>query len=649
VQLLVVVACYYGSAELGLRLAVVGKSVTPLWPPTGVALVAMLVLGRRIWPAIAVAAFAVNLPISPNALTAVVIATGNTLAPLVATTLLGRIGFDRSLARVKDAFVLVFVAALASMCISATVGSLALWLTDAVSGSKLAGSWSVWWTGDAMGVLVVAPVLLLITAERDRAWPERSRLELVAVSALVVAACAVALLGEQQTMFSILPVLGWIAWRFEQRGAAPATLFVSVAATLAAVWELGPFTDASVVHRMVVLQSFNATVAFSSILLASAVSQRENFVEHEHDIAESLQRSLLSERSAECPEVASAARYIPARAEVAVGGDWYDVIPLHDGRLGFVVGDVAGHGVGAAAEMGQLRMVLRAYALEDHSPAETLQRVNGLLRDLHSNAMATAWYGCYDPASQVLTFSSAGHFPALVVDADGHNEFLDEIHGPPLGAIATTQYTESTQALDGAATLLLYTDGLVEKRGEPIDARLDALRAAVSTAPRGLDAMCDHIVATLLDGAIEDDVALLALRPIAVGGPTLRLREPALPTTLPAARRVVRAWLTQNGCSSDETFDILVALSEAYSNAVQHAYGVTPGLVEVDGTIGDGVIDITVSDHGTWRSRPAVRRDGAGKGIRVMRSLMDDVAIESNGPGTTVRMRRVCKVPSTSA
>ncbi|MET1001155.1 MAG: SpoIIE family protein phosphatase [Acidimicrobiia bacterium] len=648
VQLLIVGALYYVSAQFGLRLSVVADSVTPLWPPTGVALVAMLVLGRRVWPAVAVAAFAVNLPLAPDALTALLIAVGNTIAPLVAATLLCKIGFDLALARVKDAFALVFIAALLSMCISATVGTFALWWSDAVAGSRLLGTWSVWWTGDAMGVLVVAPFLLVITAARERPWPKRSCLELVAVTSLLLAVCGIAFLGEQQTLFLVLPVLGWIAWRFEQRGAAPAALFVSVAATLAAVWELGPFADASLVHRMVVLQSFNATVAFSTILLASAVTQRENFVEQEHNIAESLQRSLLSDTSPEHPDLSCAARYIPATAQVAVGGDWYDVIPLRDGRLGFVVGDVAGHGVGAAAEMGQLRMVLRAYALDDHSPAETLHRVNRLLCGLDPSAMATAWYGCYDPASRVVTFSSAGHCPALVVDAEGHSTYLDEVHGPPLGASATTHYTQSEQLLDAAATLLLYTDGLVEKRGEPFDKGLVALSEAVSTAPRDLHEMCDHIVATLLDGPIEDDVAVLALRPISLVGPTLRLREPAMPDSLPATRRVVRAWLTRNGCSSDETFDILVALSEAYSNAVQHAYRVTPGLVEVDAAICSGVVEITVADHGQWRTRPVVRRDGAGRGIGVMRSLMDDVAIESNG-GTTVRMRRACEVPSTRA
>src|SRR5262249_756788 len=113
VQLLVVAVTSYASAEVGVRLSVVGRSVTPLWPPTGVALVAMLILGRRTWPAIAIAAFVVNVPISPNVLAAATIALGNTLAPLVAVTLLGRIGFDRALSRVKDAFALVFVAALA--------------------------------------------------------------------------------------------------------------------------------------------------------------------------------------------------------------------------------------------------------------------------------------------------------------------------------------------------------------------------------------------------------------------------------------------------------------------------------------------------------------------------------------------------------
>jgi anti-sigma regulatory factor (Ser/Thr protein kinase) len=117
-----------------------------------------------------------------------------------------------------------------------------------------------------------------------------------------------------------------------------------------------------------------------------------------------------------------------------------------------------------------------------------------------------------------------------------------------------------------------------------------------------------------------------------------------LPAALPNARRIVRAWLTRNGCSTDETFDIVVALSEAYSNAVQHAYGVTPGLVEVAAAIEGGVVHLTVADSGRWRSRPGARHDDAGRGIALMRSLMDDVAIESNRLGTTVRMRRLCGV-----
>ena len=424
----------------------------------------------------------------------------------------------------KDAVALVFVAALLSMCISATVGTLALWWSGEVTGTRVFGTWSVWWTGDAMGVLVVAPVLLLITAKRVRTAVQRHWAELVIVTVLLVAMCGIAFLGEQQTMFLVLPVLGWIAWRFEQQGAAPAALFVSVAATLAAVYELGPFADGSLVHRMVVLQSFNATVALSSILLSSAVSQRERFVEHEHHVAEALQRSLLPEPTLEYPYVSCATRYLPATAEVAVGGDWYDVIPLDDGRIGFALGDVAGHGVGAAAAMGQLRMALRAYALDDRSPAETLQRLNRLLCDVQPNtlATATAWYGCYDVASRVLTFASAGHLPALIIDAAGDGQYWDEVHGPPLGASVGARYTQTRRRLEPSATVLLYTDGLVEKRGTSIDARLAALRDAAAAAPRDLEQMCDTVLATLLDAPTGDDVAMLALRPISVGGDSPR-------------------------------------------------------------------------------------------------------------------------------
>src|SRR5437660_10441115 len=159
-KLIAVGAIYYVAARLSLRLALVHKNVTPLWAPAGIAVVAFLVLGRRIWPGIALAAFLVNAPISTNPLAAAATAGGNTIAPLVAAELLHRVHFRLEMDRLRDAASIVFVAALASMLLSASIGAGTLVLSGAIAERQFFTAWGVWWTGDAMGVLVVAPFLL---------------------------------------------------------------------------------------------------------------------------------------------------------------------------------------------------------------------------------------------------------------------------------------------------------------------------------------------------------------------------------------------------------------------------------------------------------------------------------------------------------
>ncbi len=153
---------YYLAAQLSLRLALVGENITPLWPPTGIALAGFLLWGRRLWPGVAIGAFAVNLPISTSAVAAAVTAVGNTLAPLAAATLLLRVGFRLQLDRLRDALAIVFLAALGSTLISATIGATTLVVSHAIAEARFLGAWSVWWAGDAMGILVVAPFLLTL-------------------------------------------------------------------------------------------------------------------------------------------------------------------------------------------------------------------------------------------------------------------------------------------------------------------------------------------------------------------------------------------------------------------------------------------------------------------------------------------------------
>jgi PAS domain S-box-containing protein len=360
--------------------------------------------------------------------------------------------------------------------------------------------------------------------------------------------------------------------------------------------------------------------------------------EREHHIAETLQRSLLPDRLPDIPGVMLAARYLPATAGVEVGGDWYDVVPLPNGHVALAIGDVAGHGLRAASTMGQLRMALRAYALEDASPAKVVRRAHGLVHRLMPAEMATLIYLVFDPDSGTVRFVNAGHPPPLVVGADGEVSFVEEDVAPPLGAVPHPEhYREETYALAGGATLLLFTDGLIERRGVSIQDGLTRLRDEAARADRDLDALCDHLLETMVRGETSDDVAMLALRPVPLAGRPLHLRLPADPAMLAPLRQTLRRWLREAGAERDVAEEILVAVGEACANVIQHAYGAREGPLEVELGVDDGEVTVTVGDVGAWRPPSET---GGGRGLPMMRGFMDSVATDTGPAGTVVRMRR---------
>ena len=694
IALVLVALTYYASARLGLGLSLVEVNVTPLWPPTGVAVAALLVLGRGMWPAVAIAALAVNAPINETLLAAAVTAVGNTLAPYLAVVLLGRVGFRRDLGRQRDALAIIFVGALTAMLVSATIGAGTLVVGGTIPLGELPTAWTVWWTGDAMGVLVVAPFLLsLPLAWELEPWPPRRWFEAAAFLLATAAIIGWAAQSQLPLLFLVLPVVGWAAWRLQLRGAAPAALTASLVATWAAVRDLGPFAGLSVLEQMATLQAFNVCVALASFVFAALVSERrreamelanaaaqleegvqqrtlqlstanallvqeirersqaqkqltaeEARSHREHEIAETLQRSFLPDRLAELPGVDVAARYVPATSDVQVGGDWYDVIPLPDGLVGLAIGDVAGHGLDAAATMVQLRMALRAYALQDPAPTTVMYGVHRLVSQLRVPEMVTLLYLVHDPSTGSLRFTNAGHPPALVV-RDGQGTYLTGGLAPPLGVTSAAAFSEATYDLAPGATLLLYTDGLIERRGEPITQGLthlaDEVVESVRSAPeQDLETLCDHVLASMLDAQqVADDVALVALRPTVRADGSLALRLPAEARMLVQVRGAVRRWLRESGIGDDDTAEILVACGEACANAVQHAYSDAnaPGSLAVDARIVDGTLELSVRDHGRWRA-PVDR--GGGWGLQLMQGLMDDVDVEQGPSGTTVHLRR---------
>jgi integral membrane sensor domain MASE1 len=274
-QILVVAIAYYLAAKLGLRLAVVGEQVTPLWPPTGIALASLLLRGIGCWPGIAVGAFLANVTMGPSLPAVVAITAGNTLAPVCACLLLTRAGFRVDLKRLRDVLALIALAAFASTLISATVGSATLVVGGGVPAGDFWSTWSVWWTGDAMGVLVVAPVVFIVATGR-RSWRAPPARWLEAVT-LLVGGTALALAvtwSSANLLFLIFPMLIWAAVRFQHAGAVPCNLIVSVTVVLAAAAGRGPFAGLELLPTMITLQLFNGTATLTALVLAAITTER---------------------------------------------------------------------------------------------------------------------------------------------------------------------------------------------------------------------------------------------------------------------------------------------------------------------------------------------------------------------------------------
>jgi PAS domain S-box-containing protein len=360
--------------------------------------------------------------------------------------------------------------------------------------------------------------------------------------------------------------------------------------------------------------------------------------QREHTIAETLQRSLLPERLPRIEGLEIAARYLPAGRGAAIGGDWYDAVELPDGRVALVVGDVVGHGLRAAAVMGQLRNAFRAYGLAESSPAEVMRRVNRLVMTAEDEVMATVLYLVLDRESGELTFASAGHPPPLVL-GDDEVHFLEGGRAVPIGAVEPVLFREASATLPPGAALLLYTDGLVERRDEPLERRLDALAEAAGGADDGLEGLCDAVLAGVIgpERMPSDDVALLVVRPRAVAARSVRFTLPAEPESLAGLRRRLGRFLHAAGADDEETYEITLTICEAAGNAIEHAYGPGDATFDVEASLDADQLVATVSDRGNWRDRRGAHR---GRGLNIIQGLMDDVEVSTEADGTVVRMKR---------
>ncbi|MFL6162634.1 MAG: SpoIIE family protein phosphatase [Jatrophihabitantaceae bacterium] len=245
----------------------------------------------------------------------------------------------------------------------------------------------------------------------------------------------------------------------------------------------------------------------------AAALERAALADVRREMADTLQRNLLPARLPTTEQVTVAARYIPAIEGTLAGGDWYDADLVTDDCLALTVGDVVGHGTAAAAVMGRLSSALSAFLVAGHRPARALELLDRLAAQIEGARLATAACLLLNPATGRLTYSTAGHPPPLLALPDGRVSWLDEGHGPALAVLGAAHRREAVVTVPAGATLLLYTDGLIERRDSSLDDGLDRLAAA---AGRHQDApptdFIDRLLTDLLDGGGTDDVALLAIQ-----------------------------------------------------------------------------------------------------------------------------------------
>ena len=353
-------------------------------------------------------------------------------------------------------------------------------------------------------------------------------------------------------------------------------------------------------------------------------------------IAATLQRSLLPRQLPQVPGLRMAARYLPAADESAVGGDWYDVIDLRNQCLGFVIGDVAGHGMAAATFMGQLRSAIRAYALDTDGPAEVITKLAEFSDRMHSR-MATVVYATLNLTTWEVRFARAGHPYPLLIHADGAAEFLAETGGPPIGTVGGMRYEEETVRLSAGETLLLYTDGLIERRGEQLSDGESTLLEVASSAPDEPELKCQAIISRLTENTtIADDIAILAVQTVGLDE-LLEVEVPAAPAQLMTSRHLIRRWVEANSGTDDDCAAFAIAVSEACANAIEHAYGPGDETIHLRASLKDAVATVTIRDHGEWREP---RGGNRGRGIPIMREFMDEVSVEPDPDGTTVSLTR---------
>ncbi|OBJ54884.1 SpoIIE family protein phosphatase [Mycobacterium sp. 1423905.2] len=367
--------------------------------------------------------------------------------------------------------------------------------------------------------------------------------------------------------------------------------------------------------------------------LSLAIAHVRQF-ESARETSLTLQRAMLPPVK---PPAGFAVRYEPAVPPLEIGGDWYDVLPIDDHRIGIVVGDCVGRGLPAAAIMGQLRSSARALLLTGAEPATLLEQLDAAASFTPDAYCTTVFLAILDTSTGTLGYSNAGHMPAILAAPNGQTTFLDRATSVPLAVRRNETRPEGSHALLPGSTLILFTDGLVERKHEDLNDGLARVADVLGdTTDLPVDAVADAMLDQLAPAAgYDDDVAMVVYRHEVA---PLRIETTATPDQLAVIRRRLTTWLRAAAVPEEQASDIVLVVSEACTNCVEHAYrGHDVGAMLLEATAAAGEIRAQVTDWGSWKT-PAADPGNSGRGLLLIKAIGDTVHIADTAQGTRVEL-----------
>jgi len=657
--LLTVIAAYGTGAWIALRLMEASGLQGVLLIPAGITVAFLLRVSRRLWWIILLGAgiseFVMNLGDGLTVAQALGFTSASLVEPVVGASIVGYSCGAVDLARRRHVLWYTLGAVLVGPALGAAVGAgtgrLAL-------GDDFLMAFAQWWLGDALGVILVGSAIL--------AWgssPDRRPLLSVGGASLIAGSIALTVgvlaLSDLPLMFSVLVGVVLAGALFGVRAVAVTSLTVALTTVILMIFDPGDsmvgLTRAS---AFVLIQMQVGVFSLCGLLVAAESHERELATgraakagleaeeadrahRRAHDLSVRIQKGLLPTRLLQPRGIQIAARYEAASEAFEVGGDWYDTIDLGESRIGVVVGDIVGHGIEAMTSMGRLRTAFATLALKYDDPADLLTEVDGLVGGPDGAGYATVFYAIVDTGQGAIGYASAGHPPGLLLSPSGQSTWLDQGQSQPLFGQPSVPRRRGSAMLESGGTLVLYSDGLIERRGESLDVGLSELeRVITEMAEWRPERICDELFSHFgVDASRADDAVVLVVKSELDHHEVYRETFPARPEELRQIRSSIRSWASSRHLPPATRDDLLIAIGEATANSVRHAYrNSKPGVVEIIiKPVGEG-LEVAVSDRGIWQAASGPSRN-PGMGRFIIRSLTVEYHTESNEKGTRVTFR----------